>query len=73
MHYSRLYHHAPMPYSVEVSGNIFIHGYSDVPSYPASHGCIRLPLGRANPAKRFYDWVEEGTPIEIFGMWKRRF
>jgi lipoprotein-anchoring transpeptidase ErfK/SrfK len=69
MHYSRLYHNAPMPFSVEVSGNVFIHGFSYVPRRPASHGCIRLPLSDGNPAKRFYEWVEPGTPIEISGRW----
>jgi len=71
MHYSKLYHHAPMPYSVQVDGNVFIHGFTYVPAWPASHGCIRLPLTGDNPAKRFYDWAEEGTPVEIFGQWER--
>jgi lipoprotein-anchoring transpeptidase ErfK/SrfK len=21
-----------------------VHGYPDVPSYPASHGCVRVPM-----------------------------
>ena len=70
MHYSKLYHHAPMPYSVQVTGNIFIHGFSYVPRWPASHGCIRVPLTGDNPARRFYEWVEFGTPIEISGRWE---
>ncbi|HEY5894749.1 MAG TPA: L,D-transpeptidase [Chthoniobacterales bacterium] len=70
MHYSRLYDNAPMPYSVHVVGNIFIHGFSYVPQWPASHGCIRLPLGGDNPARRFYYWVEPGTPVKIIGRWK---
>jgi lipoprotein-anchoring transpeptidase ErfK/SrfK len=69
MHYSRLYHHAPMPYSVHVCGNVFIHGFSYVPAWPASHGCIRVPLDGNNPAKRFYAWVDPGTPIDIIGEW----
>lgn len=64
-HYSSLYHNAPMPWSVQVRGNIFIHGFSVVPDYPASHGCIRMPLTGNNPAKRFFHWVEPGTPIRI--------
>lgn len=70
MHYSSLFHHAPMPYSVQVDGNIFIHGFTEVPDWPASHGCIRLPLDGDNPARRFFEWVEEGTPIHITGQWK---
>lgn len=72
MHFSRLYHHAPMPFSVEVCGNVFIHGFTYVPAWPASHGCIRVPLDGNNPARRFYEWVEVGTPIEIFGQWVGR-
>jgi L,D-transpeptidase catalytic domain len=69
IHYSRLYHHAPMPFSVQVTGNCFIHGYAAVPDYPASHGCIRLSLSDGNPARQFYNWVESGTPIDIEGRW----
>lgn len=65
MHHSTLYDNAPMPWTVQVNGNIFIHGFSSVPTYPASHGCIRLPLNEGNPAKFFYDWVNVGTPISI--------
>ena len=69
MHYSRKYHNAPMPYSVQIWGHYFIHGFSSVPNRPASHGCIRLPLTGGNPARLFYEWVELGTPVEITGRW----
>jgi lipoprotein-anchoring transpeptidase ErfK/SrfK len=69
MHRSRLYHNAPMPWSVQINGNVFIHGFTSVPDHPASHGCIRMPLTGDNPAKRFFDWVETGTPIVITGEW----
>lgn len=69
MHYSRLYDNAPMPFSVQVKGNYFIHGYKHVPERPASHGCIRLPLDGDNPARWFFEWVEPGTPISITGEW----
>ena len=65
MHYSSRYHNAPMPWSVQVTGHIFIHGFSSVPDYPASHGCIRMPLSGPNPARLFYQWVDVGTPIQI--------
>jgi hypothetical protein len=67
MHYSSRYNNAPMPWSVQVTGHIFIHGFSSVPDYPASHGCIRMPLNGINPARWFYEWVEVGTPIRIAG------
>src|SRR5437762_4343234 len=69
MHRSRLYHNAPMPWSVQVHENIFIHGFRKVPRRPASHGCIRLPLTGPNPAKWFYNWIDLGTPISIKGHW----
>jgi lipoprotein-anchoring transpeptidase ErfK/SrfK len=71
MHYSRRYQNAPMPYSVQVWGHYFIHGFHHVPDYPASHGCIRVPMSGANPAKLFYEWVEIGTPVLITGRWER--
>jgi lipoprotein-anchoring transpeptidase ErfK/SrfK len=70
MHYSSLYDNAPMPWSVQVVGDIFVHGYQSVPGRPASHGCIRLPLDEGNPAKWFYHWVSIGTPVEITGRWR---
>jgi len=72
MHYSKLFQNAPMPYSVQVNGNVFVHGFSSVPRFPASHGCIRVPLDNGNPAKQFFEWVEPGTPIEITGHWEGR-
>ena len=65
MHHSRRYHNAPMPWSAQIHGHIFIHGFSEVPPYPASHGCIRLPLAEGNPAKFFYEWVDDGTPVSV--------
>lgn len=69
MHYSSRYHNAPMPYSVQVTGNVFIHGYGDVPAWPASHGCIRVPLDGDNPARRFFEWVQSGARVDIVGHW----
>lgn len=64
-HYSSRYRNAPMPWSVQINGHIFIHGFTSVPNYPASHGCIRLPLTGLNPAKFFFEWVDNGTPVSI--------
>jgi lipoprotein-anchoring transpeptidase ErfK/SrfK len=33
-----------------------------LPGYPASHGCIRMPV---DGAKLFYDHVKIGTPVEV--------
>ncbi len=69
MHYSSLYNNSPMPFSVQVNGNIFIHGYKSVPKYPASHGCIRMPLTGMNAARYFFDWVDVGVPVRIVKDW----
>ena len=65
MHYSRLYDNSPMPWSVQINGNIFIHGYRSVPRHPASHGCIRMPLWGRNAAQWFWHWVDLGTPVSV--------
>ena len=69
MHYSHKYNDAEMPYAVEVNGDVFFHGYGSVPHYPASHGCIRIPLGRKNPAKYLYNWVNRGVDVTISGAY----
>lgn len=46
-HYSSKYNNAPMPYMQRLTwGGIALHA-GQLPGYPASHGCIRLPLGFA--------------------------
>lgn len=51
-----------MPYAAYFRGGIATHQSPDVPSYPASHGCVRLPEGEA---KRVYDFVAVGTPVSV--------
>jgi lipoprotein-anchoring transpeptidase ErfK/SrfK len=70
MHISKLYDDAPMPWSVHVYRDIFLHGYTSVPSEPASHGCIRLPMTGINPAKWLWNWIEPGTPVTVSGAWR---
>ena len=42
-HYSRTYDNAPMPYMQRLTWRgVALHG-GNLPGYPASHGCIRLP------------------------------
>lgn len=49
MHYSKLYHNSPMPYSMFFRGNYAIHGTYAVGHLgrTASHGCIRLAPSHA--------------------------
>jgi hypothetical protein len=46
-HYSSKYDNAPMPFMQRVTwGGVALHA-GNLPGYPASHGCIRMPLGFA--------------------------
>lgn len=65
MHDSSRYDNAPMPWSVQICGHVFIHGFRSVPEYPSSHGRIRLPLTEGNPAKYFYEWIDCGPPVRV--------
>jgi hypothetical protein len=40
-----------------------IHGYAEVPTYAASHGCLRVPIPDA-PA--IYSWVKIGTAVDVY-------
>ncbi|HEY7398985.1 MAG TPA: L,D-transpeptidase family protein [Gaiellaceae bacterium] len=40
-----------------------VHGYPDVPPYPASHGCVRIPMWVAT---RVYGEIALGTAIYIY-------
>ena len=67
MHISKLYG-SPMPFSVHVVGNIYIHGSDRFSSGPGTHGCIRLPMMQTrNIAQEFYGWIDSGTPVSIRG------
>ncbi|HTA36411.1 MAG TPA: L,D-transpeptidase family protein [Solirubrobacteraceae bacterium] len=40
-----------------------IHGYAEVPTYAASHGCLRVPIPNA---LSIYDWVQYGTRVDVY-------
>jgi len=40
-----------------------IHGYAEVPTYAASHGCLRVPIPDASA---IYSWVQIGTPVDVY-------
>ena len=39
------------------------HGYFTVPVYPASHGCLRVPIP---DARSLFDWIRIGTPVDVY-------
>jgi lipoprotein-anchoring transpeptidase ErfK/SrfK len=70
MHYSRKYHHSPMPWSVFFKGGYAIHGTYAIRRLgrPASHGCVRI---HPKNAKKLYHLIrqygKENTRIIISG------
>ena len=62
VHRSRTYDNASMPYMQRLTAmGVAMHA-GNLPGYPASHGCIRLPKAFA---KLLYGVTELGTPVMI--------
>ncbi len=40
-----------------------IHGYASVPPYPASHGCLRVPVP---DARSIFDWLSYGDRVDVY-------
>jgi hypothetical protein len=62
VHRSRTYDDAPMPYMQRLTSKGVAMHAGNLPGYPASHGCIRLPKAFA---KLLYGVTELGTPVMI--------
>jgi hypothetical protein len=61
-HHSSKYDNAPMPFMERLTWNgVALHA-GNLPGYPASHGCVRLPL---EFAKRLFGITTLGTPVII--------
>jgi peptidoglycan hydrolase-like protein with peptidoglycan-binding domain len=43
---------------------IAVHGYESVPTTPASHGCVRIPM---HISEYFHDLVTRGDVVHVFG------
>ncbi len=52
-----------LPWASYFTGGIAFHEYPDVPPFPASHGCVRVP---APEARMLYDFAAMGTTIVVF-------
>ena len=52
-----------MVYSSYFIGGYAIHGYADVPNFPASHGCLRVPIPNAI---QIYNQIDLGEPIFLY-------
>jgi Sporulation and spore germination/L,D-transpeptidase catalytic domain/Putative peptidoglycan binding domain len=51
-----------LPWASYFNGGIALHESDDVPTYPASHGCVRLPEPDAEVA---YGFAPIGTPVDV--------
>ena len=64
MHRSNRYSAAPMPFMLRLNRwGVALHG-GVVPGFPASHGCIRLPMAFA---KKLYGFVARGDEVYVEG------
>jgi L,D-transpeptidase catalytic domain len=52
-----------MYYSNFFIGGYAIHGYNPAPDYPASHGCMRLPIVDATSV---YGWLQIGDWVDVY-------
>jgi hypothetical protein len=65
----RVYYRVPgyLPDGMYFSSFFFrgyaIHGYNPAPDYPASHGCMRLPI---IDAISVFDWVKYGDWVDVY-------
>jgi hypothetical protein len=62
LHHSNIYSGAPMPYMQRITwSGIAIHA-GVLPGYPASHGCIRMPMAFA---VKMWGWTRMGARVVI--------
>ncbi len=52
-----------MYYSNFFFGGYAIHGYNPAPDYPASHGCMRLPIVDAISV---FNWLRMGNAVDVY-------
>lgn len=65
MHHSNIYDDAPMPFMQRLTwSGIALHASNQVPDYPASHGCVRMP---PDFAKSLYTLTQRGGHVLITG------
>jgi lipoprotein-anchoring transpeptidase ErfK/SrfK len=61
-HHSNIYSGAPMPYMQRITwSGVAIHA-GVLPGYPASHGCIRMPMAFA---VKMWNWTKLGARVVI--------
>ena len=61
-HYSNLYDNAPMPYMQRLTWDGIAMHAGNVPGYPASHGCVRLPYAFS---ERLFGITSHGMTVVV--------
>ncbi len=62
LHHSNIYSNAPMPYMQRITwSGVAIHA-GVLPGYPASHGCIRMPMAFAI---KMWNWTRMGARVVV--------
>ena len=62
LHHSNIYSGAPMPFMQRITWSGVAMHAGVLPGYPASHGCIRMPLAFAT---RMWNWTKMGGRVVV--------
>ncbi|MGH6711525.1 MAG: L,D-transpeptidase family protein [Bradyrhizobium sp.] len=62
MHHSNIYSGAPMPFMQRITWSGVAMHAGVLPGYPASHGCIRMPMAFA---QKMWNWTRMGARVII--------
>ncbi len=62
LHHSNIYSGAPMPFMQRITWSGIAMHAGALPGYPASHGCIRMPMAFAS---RIWNWTKMGARVVI--------
>jgi lipoprotein-anchoring transpeptidase ErfK/SrfK len=62
LHHSNIYSDAPMPYMQRITWSGVAMHAGVLPGYPASHGCIRMPMSFAI---KMWNWTRMGVRVVI--------
>jgi len=62
LHHSNIYSGAPMPYMQRITWSGVAMHAGVLPGYPASHGCIRMPMAFA---MKMWNWTRMGARVVI--------
>jgi hypothetical protein len=62
LHHSNIYSNAPMPFMQRITWSGVAMHAGVLPGYPASHGCIRMPMAFA---VKMYNWTRMGARVVV--------